>query len=1374
MMKNKLAKNIKYIIVTILAIFCVCSNVNAARTIDSLGDSNDVITAVPNSGQVINSGNTKVSGVTCPYFNVSVLKNASITAGHKTTKGYWAGPYIDNQGNMMYNVQGASAGCAAGANAYTAFCLDPNFDGVKTGQTLKYKAEPVDINSNFGKRIYALYTMYREGLFGAGTDKGYFTYEVAARILALKPDSTYQSRSNTAKARHNSWLKQYREGNVPGDNDGAAAAQMAMQRAESSNLQEVIGSTLGVSLSQVGGIEYNGNTFKVNINVTVENCQSDDCVSDDGSAIVLTGNMTGTPTLLNVTPPSKTGNNTKVFTYSVTGNVVDGCINLTLNVALTYNSAGDVRGAMQISPVSATFDDRQNYIVFQNTGNTPGGGGGDGGTTPVTVNNTLIIDNCGKQDDDDDSCPWTPEIACDAKDENFVVINEGSENGNGVTNWDDCIINKTDPKGNSYDVVNTSKLRRDQAADQSQIDDYALYDRTDAILGYTTDNSGGGSVSNDPHSIDDADFCIISCKEQYAFILPGNKKEVKQGTYFSFQVNHDWEKHAVVGVSAERTCVSSNMKTSNFNGRVKDLRKQQLDYLNMYAYYKQLYNAMLSTQAMNKYKENKVKVSESDCEYDDDGANYEEERDPTCSSIINNKFSEAGYLPEWDGSNVTLNVKYYKLSNENDMTSSIVVAGTKSVNLGESYVEAFGSNSRISFYRNYYPDYAIFDTDIDVESITSDTYYQGPDSAYHLKGYNGRHEKTETVDNGDGWTTIYSGYEYTDEVYEYHEAKIRNMIPGSQEFGFWDSLNIDSDLFQSYKIEAEKLKTAYTLAKAKYEALNAQIGIQADAMQECTNYLDNFSQDSDVNSVPYRFDPVLTFSYPSQPTYMKMLAPNQLENMNEGTPEVNYTKYFCANDPGNAENVFNCGDQASSKKEFGFGDIFDDPSDQQLSNPSDAQNLIPNIENDVIEYYDVARVGSRATYGRYTDTGQDGCSKGHVSDPSSAGRGSYCYEFYQSAKQFYTQAPDGIVTTNPSGENKTILSTDGRVYPVSITTPAGEYPFYLKIANIGQFNESSSLGRIMGGGDGKGGILSGEYGDTEVCYYEVCRVDDPDCDHEDDGDCATIVKDKCNNGAVDYTQYFNDHDYEECLKALMADESGCCSYVDDFKARRKDGNFAGAIPTSIWNDYSVKCDKTNECTSFTIISTETWGNDSDITDVVTVENNGALQVNARAVSLNNLFPNDQKGTNWYSSEALATITAIETEGEGIFGVDCRNSSDPNCHGLDYSAVIDAKCADEIRKYNSTQEGVGSGYGNGGFNDYTNTVTNAEKESIARSDLKGTTDPTNEAGAKKGTIVEMSSDFENLIKTYCQYEGKPAPDVIIDTSSLVLEPWQYTN
>ena len=110
MMNDRIIKDTKYILVTILAIFCVYGNVSAAVRND-LADSQDVVTSTTNSGTVASSGNTKLNGTSCSLFNVSVDHNASKTTNSKNAAGKFVGPYIMNQGNMVYSVTGAGDGC---------------------------------------------------------------------------------------------------------------------------------------------------------------------------------------------------------------------------------------------------------------------------------------------------------------------------------------------------------------------------------------------------------------------------------------------------------------------------------------------------------------------------------------------------------------------------------------------------------------------------------------------------------------------------------------------------------------------------------------------------------------------------------------------------------------------------------------------------------------------------------------------------------------------------------------------------------------------------------------------------------------------------------------------------------------------------------------------------------------------------------------------------------------------------------------------------------------------------------------------------------------------------------------------------------------
>ena len=1344
MMNNKVFKSTKYILITILAMFCVYSNVSAVTVreedsapsttqgpsttqVPSFNDSNDAIKDTSKSGTVYGA----LSGFSCSNFAVSRDGSTGAPDGNVSQKnGLKIGPYIGNQGNIRYQVVGNGIGCD-GAN-YVAFCLDPNFDGVNRGQTLQYKSEQVSSNSEFGRRMLALYKVYLEN--GAPTDDySYFSYEVAARILAIQ-SGDYHTRSNTAKSRFNSHLQPYLTGSVPGNNNGAALAAAALSKvAELKNLDS---STLGLRLSRLGSTQQGTNGYKIYVNAYVENCLDENCL---GANVTLSkGTLEGTPVF---------ENGLKTYTFVIDG-LGDQCQDTNITGTLTYTSPnGDARNAMQISPVSKANDSRQNFVVFHK------GNNGD----KATVNASIAINTCGQSPSGDiDACPTDAALACTEDDENFVVINEGSV-GSGNTDWEGCIIGKTDSQGNSYDVVNDAYYYRSEESGN----------RTDDILGYTIGNSGGGAITGDPHSIDDSNYCAISCKEKYAFILPGNKKDVKQGTYFSFQVDHNAQQHAVVGVSAERLCVSSGitkqglssggMGTSVFNQRVVDLRKQQIDFYNMYLYYKTLYEKM--NDARNYYKNNHSHNAEVDMGNFNPDDYYKVENPNPSESTIRSWYNDKKWYDAWDGSDFKFNVPYCTVGD--GVGDKINCNNSRQTNLSNSFSESgIQLKGNYSFYGSYYGDYnAAWNTEVTFQELSDNK----------TESYNRYFCEYRT------WEYQYTNWNW-DHEYEVYDWDYHNCYDHS----FSASVKYyDGDVDSQFNAQFEKFKIAYQKAIEKYNALNAQIGIQSDAMQECTNYFDDYD-----NKYPYRFDPILVFSYDDQEQYMNLLKPNKLENMNsDEAPKVNYQKYQCESNV-SASDVFHCGSSASLTS-FEFGDV--------VGNVDGANN---NMPIDKTEYYNVARVGSRSTFGRYTADNREGCTSSYI--PNAGDRYNYCYEFYQSAKQFYTTPPDGLATLNPT-ENSTLLSTDGRVYPVTITTSPGRHKFSLTLSNIGQYGESPALGRIMGGDGGKQGTMSGEYGDEQVCYYEVCRFDDPDCNRSDvcttpDGTevsirtcldsgksrneceieagckqnyCGNMTeaewKSKCNNGQINDPLGFSKDNYNSCLDALLNAGEDCCSTVKSYLNLRKT-----TMEPATLQKYFATCFDNNECTGVQIVTTEDYLDSSNLSDVSNVFNDGALQMNARAVSLNNLFPNSEKGMNWSTSEANNALVEIQSIGDGIFGDDSKY--------LDYSFVIDARCANALREYNNTQSGGNTGYGNGGFNDYTNSVNSSYSQnvsSISTSDLT----QSDTSKDRYGAAVEMSASFRDVVESNCnpggnKWSGEAARDVIVDKSSLVLEPWQY--
>lgn len=1301
-------KNVKKALLSFAAVVSIFSTtkVNAARTITGLGDDTNSsnIKVVNNVSQSVTTSNSKLEGSVCQTYQICMTNNISQSQGEYSENAHtWIGPYLEHSANLMYE---ATAQCASASGTSTAFCLEANFTGPSaTNGCLTYKANQIDTNSLYQVSLFELYKISKG--YNLSDPQTYFAFEAAARLLAYE-DSSYHPRDNTSKTTMNAYSAVYR-GGIAGASAigpvGAQAGSLASQalsaaRSEMNNLTD---GTLGLRVNQIGGYNQNGGSYQSAFAITVQNVSS--------------ANQVGWGDLSFSLPAVQQGDavydanaKTLTFTALVSGiaGASDSCVTSSLEVTLNYSSSNDIRNAFILDALSTTaIANRQRFAVF-NDG--PGG----------VVKYTYTINNC--PDKTVDACQPIAGFYCEQSDVNGpIVINEGSHSLGGETDWENCIIGKTDSQGNSYDVVNNSEYVQTELTGEY----------SDSIQGFTSDGK----------EITDAAYCTVSCKEKYTFVLPGYKEQVKQGTYFSFHSDGNSSTHVVVGINAERECASSNVKTENFNSRALDLRAQQVDYLNAYLYYYQIYQALLTNDAARQYNEDSLKeisvLKGIDSPDKCDSVNPSSEQ--TLIDAVG--WEEKKYLLGWDESKLgNISVTLYHLANPKALDGGELVKQTYSVNLKQAYKDVVKTpevsltNAVASQGYNFYS--SVYGSDYDIFSYVIPSVAGWNDTPIVEEPYSYFDDDTHTVNHPGEWRNLGPGVPpdwqepWSEDVCNNTPTEdLRNISVNAVVYGAnsdeWDESKIQimqEEQFTNYREVLNDIASKMEKAKEKYEALIKQIGVQATSIQECTNYLQNFTSSSN----PYYFDPVVTFSYPDQSTYMAMLSPNRLTNVKATSPTVEYTTYFCESDPGSAAAIFTSCSNGGAGEGISMNYLynFDLSTPEQISSKSAVSSTLnskidPNNNMDVIEYFNVARVGSKATYGRTEYNGVK-------------------YEFYQSDKQFYTIAPDGLVTTNPSGKNATILDTDGRVYPVAINTPEGQYPFYVTFANIGQFNESGALGRIMGGGDGKAGTMSGEAYDTEVCYYEVCRVDDPTCGKEASNDtCTTDVTNYCNAGNISDPFRFSDDNYKACLEKLMAD--GCCDEVSAYKNIRQ-GKFNKMIPDTIWSEYNATCNNANSCTSFTIVSTESYVNtSSNLSDIAVVNNNGALQLNARAVSNNNLFPNGNTSVNWNTSDAQRAITDIESIGDGIFAQDSE-----------YHVSINASCAAAIRQYNTKEEGEGSGYSNGGFNDYTNTVTDA------------TTVENNNIGSKGRTVV-MSEEFRKILEDSCGYTGKSSPDTIVDSS-----------
>ena len=1340
---------------------------------------------IVNSGSL--TGKTKVDGSVCESYTICKVKNASEGHPNATTNknGYKMGPYLKNQGNLVYNAYSNCGGDKG--KSYTSFCLEAQFDGpsnannkktINGNPCLDYKATSIDPSNDFQLALFALYKL-SESEYPIKDDQTYFEYEAAARILTYYYPNAYQPRSNTGSSSKNNRSAIYRSVASGGAADligtagpqGKILADKAKENADKikKSSEDVVAGTYGVRINQLGGYTKVGDSYQSMFVVTIQNVSSANELGWGNLKFEYANGMNNGAFEYTGITATQQGNavydqGKKTLTYNVLiggiAGVDAGCTYSRLKVTLSYEGKTDIRSAFMLDAVDDTTKaNRQRFVVF-----VPSNG---------SISYELPLNNCNTPPP---TCVPQAAFNCDNENRTTAVVNEGDANGDGITDWDDCIIHGHDAQGNSYDVVDNSQFERTKTGEYS-------------------DNIQG-TLSNE-EDILDASYCTISCKEKYEFVLPGYKKNVKQGTYFSFHVDGNREKHMVVGINAERACVSSEISNEKYKTRALDLRAQLVDHLNAYLFYRQVEQALLTKSTVKDYAEaaiKKIKPAESlepdhsghGCDSNTTGYARSGETLTSGEQLINKTdWKDKNYLEGWDYDNLKVKIFYYKLdkasSLENGNLTKVenveVNLSTQSLKdvLKKSQTQSSTSNSKgFDFYKNY------DESDVFLEKIDSvsgwDENKDLPKEYYHNyvnthkewkhhdeQGYYPCEAGCDWVKTADAWDEELTVCD--DEIDKSQSKKLKVHVVASQSSELWDKNDIDvqgnhNQQYQKYNDALNAIEDRMQKAKDMFETLIKEISLQNASIQECTNYLNNFNNDT----MQFNFDPVITFSYPDQSNYMQMLAPNILENANPEAPTADYKK--CTSDAGtDPEALINqCrsgGTSGNPEGEITFTYPIDFSVEKAKRGESDLLDSLSNVQNEVsskfekedddVTYYNVGRVGSVATYGR---TGG--------------------YEWYQSATVFYTNPNDGLAVTKPT-KNSTIIDTDGRVYPVAINTAEGNYPFYLQFSRIGQFNESGNLGRIMGGGDGKAGTMSGDAYDREVCYYEVTRLEETPykCpepnDHIDITDCVkagntvkqceekycpdvptnncdNLVADKCANGNIN--ELDDDH-YEDCLALLL--EASCCEPVKDYIPRRnRDAYKGGLMPTvkGIKDAYEDKCNREEYCQSFKIITIEDYKPAPDIRENTLINNDGALQLNARTISTNNMFPNytdETMPSNWRGDNANSVITEIESQGDGIF------AGDP-----DYHITLTSECLAAIKRYNASQEGSDGGLSNGGFNDYTNEVINANAVGQTSGDL---------VGKKYGTSVPMSPEFKKVLEDgHCSLSDTKAtsgPDTIND-------------
>lgn len=439
-----------------------------------------------------------------------------------------------------------------------------------------------------------------------------------------------------------------------------------------------------------------------------------------------------------------------------------------------------------------------------------------------------------------------------------------------------------------------------------------------------------------------------------------------------------------------------------------------------------------------------------------------------------------------------------------------------------------------------------------------------------------------------------------------------------------------------YKDEAERYLTEYNTQVA----IIADLGVKINACSYWNN--------------DYSFNPDIYFKYDE--SYTSYLTTKPLVKATDYQIDTKVT--YCANDPGSTDAaVSTCTDTNGQ--------------DTVLNYPSTIKDD-GTISTDTIKFKNVARIVAVA---KTVNTSNEGASN---------------MVYYKSQVPFYSITADGTVTTNKDTTNATIIANDGLVFPVELKTNVGTHNYYLTFKDIGQYENTRTLGRIMG----DKGYFTGTKENPYVCTYDVCAIDDPSC-----GKTPNVCQNILNTAVCKLDSNTTADDYQQCIKTLLA-QSDCCDTVDQYiNQASNDENIKFATGKNLENsnNYNNVCPRGKNCTGFKIISQEA----SASTDTAVVDKTGNLNFDARTASLINLFPNgDNSNSNWdinYSSEATTAIQNIQSLGDAAYAEQYK----------EYEYVLSSSCMAKIREYNQQQETYDLGYA-----DYTGYIKNSGKESYS--------------------------------------------------------------
>lgn len=1023
---------------------------------------------------------------------------------------------------------------------YDTFCMDPAVIG-PTSSGWNYTFDHyVDMNSDFGKALYVLYTEYYNGQFNNPNVN--FEMTQAIRLLMAHYGESFLGSTNGPYKRH---AQAYISAGLSG-----IAAQIVGKVSSGA----VNPHTVNVGLNKLESSS-DGSNYTAKFNLTLSGVGENASIGND-SLVVTATNESGASvnaSISSVEWQQSSGTNRSAI-VTVTGNASGSCT-VNVQIGVKYNDPTDIKNIAIIRPTKKNM--AQRMVVFFK-GNIVSGDSASVGVSDTCNNNK------------NSACVPSTDFTC-MNGESTAYVVEGTPTGSSTVNWESCIIGSsgseaTDPAGNSYTVQEQNR------------------------------------------------YCTVVCKEDYAFRFPGDLGRVAQGRYLSINVDNVY--HAVTGVAAQRTCVTTEIGSAKYISEAVELKKEMLKQLNIYNYYKGMLGRLESAQSTG--SASLKEITESTYLTADDGINGAIHHDKSYTKSIECVPNSAE--PDWpenatyylDDFDYMFIFNRYKLST----TSSNELEILKAEFIIDKENVAGKSNNSINAVEG-----------LSVNGTISGNKIEDGESASSLPGT----KKTEynLADRGDA------------DCIENRNRPgcVQNETTTCNDASFDLVYGLESEAKANYAAAKERIKSAMNKAKDAYESARSTLENYTHQINACTTW-----------ELDYEFDPEITFSYEEQSYIDMMQGNNKLQMVNKENVTVNEAKYYCTNNV-SVENIVSCSTTPGSNYTSTFV-----PTDN-IEEPTDGDNM---------NFYNYTRIGVIDKYG---DPG--------VSINGTTGGASFIY--FKSMVPFYTYPNKGIVTTTDDGKNTTILDVDdpnrgsndadGLVYPIAITTPTGVYNYTLTYKNIGQYyNSTGNLGRIMG----DRGYLTGEAKNEYVCTYEVCNpFNDPDCPNkepEENPTCQSIVSSQaCNYGNI---AQMSDSDYaNSCISALL--DKGCCDYIDESR-----------VTISVADRYNEVCPKQNVCTGFDIVTT------NGSSDSAIINDNGNLQFVVRSVSLNNLFPNGNRGVNWQTAAAEDATTEIQNNGESVYAE------------AEYSYTLSPSCMAKIREYNQEQE-----RNDLGFADYTLNVSN---------------------------------------------------------------------